>query len=189
MRVIGVALLFLCTFSTESFLSPLPASCRRWTIVVKISSEGEASNKQRRAPPRLSRYILDPRDGRSASFERESEMYQLLEERSTARREQNWKEADQILEELWTAFNVQVYDGFTPKFARVISRQNSAPINVLKERYEKLYGPNCHPYTHVGPPILDPDTCPLTMNDIHNALCRRLWLKGERVRGGRRATV
>ena len=107
-------------------------------------------------------------------------MYKLLEERSAARREQNWKEADRILEVLQTEHNVQVYDGFAPMFARVISRQSSAPLNVLKERFEKLYGPNCHPYTHVGPPELNADTCPLTMNDIHNALTRRVWLKSEK---------
>lgn len=178
MQVLGVALLVLCTLSAESFLVPT-ASFYRWKLVM-MSSEVEAGTKKRRAPPRLSGYILDPRDDRSVPFEQESEMFKLLEERATARREQHWKEADRILEELQTEHNVQVYDGFAPMFARVVSRQNSVPLNVLKERYEKVYGPNCHPYTHVGPPELDPDTCPLTMNDIHNALCRRLWLKSEK---------
>ena len=178
MKILGVALLALCVLSAESFLAP-PASFCRWKLVM-MSSEVEAATKKRRAPPRLSGYILDPRDDRSVPFEQESEMYKLLEERATARREQHWKEADRILEELQTEHNVQVYDGFAPMFARVVSRQNSVPLNVLKERYEKVYGPNCHPYTHVGPPVLDPDTCPLTMNDIHNALCRRLWLKSEK---------
>jgi hypothetical protein len=77
-------------------------------------------------------------------------------------------------------YRVHVYDGSSPRFARVLSRQNSIPLSVLKERYEKQFGPNCHPYTHVGPPTLDPITCPLTMNDIHNALCRRVWLKFEK---------
>ena len=179
MRILGISLLVICTVSTEAFLVPL-APFQRWTIVLTMSSEGDVGTKKRRAPPRLSGYILDPRDDRSVPFEHESEMYKLLEGRSTARREQHWKEADRILDVLQTDYNVQVYDGFAPMFARVISRQNSAPLNVLKERYEKLYGPNCHPYTHVGPPTLDQDTCPLTMNDIHNALCRRLWLKADK---------
>lgn len=178
MRVLVVALLALGTLTT-SFLLPPSSPCRRTTIGLNAEVE-TGTTKRRRAPPRLSGYILDPRDDRSAFFENDTEVYQLLEERAIARREQNWKEADRILDELRSRHNVNVYDGFAPQFARVISRQNSIPINVLKERYTKQYGPNCHPYTHVGPPTLDPITCPLTMNDIHNALSRRLWLKIEK---------
>jgi hypothetical protein len=175
MRVLGVALLALCTL-TESFLVPGPG-CR--TRRTHLFADVETRPK-RRAPLRLSGYIQDPRDDRTISAVQESEMFKLVEQRATARREKNWAGADRILEKLQTEHNVQVYDGSAPLFARVVSRQNSAPLNVLKERYEKLYGPNCHHYNHVGPQALDSITCPLTMNDIHNALCRRLWLKGEK---------
>jgi hypothetical protein len=58
--------------------------------MIDLNSEVETgTTKKRRGPPRLSGYILDPRDDRSVFFEIDAEVYQLLEERVTSRREQN----------------------------------------------------------------------------------------------------
>lgn len=166
-------LVALCT-SAESLVR-LPSSRARAPTRVFAGSSTSSKKQQRRSKYYSSSYTRDPRD-EGLEDRLDSELHNMLQERARARQERNWEKADRILKQLQRAHNIQVYDGFK----RVYSRQNSVPLVVLKERYEKLHGPNCHPYTHVGPQTLDPVACPLTMNDVHNVLSRRQWLKSEK---------
>eukprot|EP00545_Synedropsis_sp_CCMP1620_P013654 CAMPEP_0119013540 /NCGR_PEP_ID=MMETSP1176-20130426/8502_1 /TAXON_ID=265551 /ORGANISM="Synedropsis recta cf, Strain CCMP1620" /LENGTH=596 /DNA_ID=CAMNT_0006966637 /DNA_START=28 /DNA_END=1818 /DNA_ORIENTATION=+ len=184
MRImLGISLLIsLCTLSQSFIVLPQQHTCssshqfQRGVSLCAAAVETRSPPVKKRSRRSQSGYMQDPRDDRTAVEEDAEAVYRLLEDRANARREQDWKKADRLLERLQTNHNVQVFDGQV----RVYSRQGSAPLNVLKERYDKHYGPNCHPYTHVGAQELDPISCPVTMNDVHNALCRRLWLKSEK---------